>query len=486
MNLTEDQKLKIAEIFENKRSERQANTAQGINSDRSGRYDVLIQLKEILTEEQMMQVKEKMSKRAYPSKPHGNKADWMRKNGGDWKGDDYGARKREDRKRKYEKNAKHYEVLKKMRAEFDSDIKRKDKKTIIELRNAHAQKIEKYKAIKEEYRNATDKKAIWSKIEALMQEEKANNWEDLSKLLDKYDDGINNIFAENESQLKALKGERTYKNPHAPGFVGKYMGCAGQQGIRSAEGSVGKRACPKNACSPEDCAKAGKSCTAADCAKMGKACSPEDCAKMGIKCTPEDCAKMGKTCSPADCAKMGKTCSPEDCAKMGKTCSPADCAKMGKTCTPEDCAKMGIKCDPSDCDKKGKKSKYSEAEKAEWKAKKKKMRNIKFLLMDFNAAPNAKKKSSIPVFAEVSSIKCFPNPASSQTTVKYNVINAGEITVEVRDERGQLVNTIVNEYKEIGTYTVDLSTAELNSRIYFVTIIDAVGVNSDKLIIYNK
>lgn len=482
MDLTEDQKSKIVEIFEQHRAERKANRENGVSPAQGSKGDVLLQLKDILTDEQIAQVKEKMvPKRPRRDSQGGNKAEWMRKNGGDWQATKKGSVSGEAKRKYHEKSSKRHALLLEMRKQFDSELKRKDRKTIVELRAAHDQKIKSYKAIKEEYKNAEDKKAVWGKLEALMNSEKVENKEKLIKLLEKYDEELLEIFAANEDQLKALKGEKSYKNPHAPGFKGKYMGCAGQQGVRSPEGSMGKKNCPENSaksCSPADCAKKGITCSPADCAKTGKTCSPKDCAKMGKTCSPADCAKKGKTCSPAECAKMGIT--PKECAKM----TPADCAKMGMT--PADCAKKKS-CDPADCKDKSM-SRFSEEQKAEWKAKKQKMRNIKFLLMDPNTEieTQTRTRSIEPVVADVSTIKCFPNPAVNQTTVKYDVTNAGNIIIEVRDETGKLVNTLVKEFKEEGTYTVELSTLDLKSSIYFITIIDEVGINTDKLIISKR
>jgi len=413
LNLTAEQQSKLHEIFEQHKAARKNNREAGENYARPNRGNIMLKVKEILTEEQIAQLEERRAEKP-KTYPYGNKADWMQRKGGDWNASSRGAKCGNDKRAHYKKSTEHYALLKEMRIEFDDELKRKDKKTIAALRTEHANMKDEFRALKEEFRNTKDKSAAIEKMEALKIKFNDNDSkEQVDKLVEKYSPEINDIFAKYADQLNNLKGERSYKNPHSPGFKGKYMGCPSQRGIRSAEGSAGKKDCPKNACSPADCAKAGKTCTA------------------------------------------------EDCAKMGKSCSPADC--------------------------KDKSSKFDkEFDDAEWKAKKEKMKQVKFLLMDPETEIETQEKSIEPIIAAVSEVKCYPNPAGTQTTVKYDIKNAGDISVEVRDERGTVVKTLVNEFKEEGTYTIELTTEDLNSSIYFITIIDQLGISSDKLVIYNK
>ena len=47
----------------------------------------------------------------------------------------------------------------------------------------------------------------------------------------------------------------------------------------------------------------------------------------------------------------------------------------------------------------------------------------------------------------------YPNPFNPSTTVEYGVPGDCQVTLKVYNLKGQLVRTLVNEYKLAGTYT---------------------------------
>ena len=64
----------------------------------------------------------------------------------------------------------------------------------------------------------------------------------------------------------------------------------------------------------------------------------------------------------------------------------------------------------------------------------------------------------------------YPNPFNSITSVKFQIINSGIVVLKVFDILGREVKTLVNEYKQPGTYQVSFYAEGLSSGIYFYRI----------------
>jgi DNA-binding beta-propeller fold protein YncE len=61
----------------------------------------------------------------------------------------------------------------------------------------------------------------------------------------------------------------------------------------------------------------------------------------------------------------------------------------------------------------------------------------------------------------------YPNPFNPETTIKYSIPEANEVTLQIYNINGQLVNTIVNKYQEKGEYAVTWKPVSVSSGIYF-------------------
>lgn len=84
--------------------------------------------------------------------------------------------------------------------------------------------------------------------------------------------------------------------------------------------------------------------------------------------------------------------------------------------------------------------------------------------------------SGIPVVsveAELTSARSFelyqnyPNPFNSQTVIKFRIQNPENVKLNVFNSLGQLVNTLVDDYKSQGTYEVSFNAADLASGVYY-------------------
>jgi len=65
----------------------------------------------------------------------------------------------------------------------------------------------------------------------------------------------------------------------------------------------------------------------------------------------------------------------------------------------------------------------------------------------------------------------YPNPFNPSTKIGYSLPKAGQVEITLYNNRGQVVETLVNEYKNAGTYEVEFSAAQLPSGIYFYKLV---------------
>jgi len=101
------------------------------------------------------------------------------------------------------------------------------------------------------------------------------------------------------------------------------------------------------------------------------------------------------------------------------------------------------------------------------------MSPVGFLLLDPNA--DAVNEVTEKTTTENLAMKVFPNPAQDYNNIEYQVANAGDITIELHDQEGNVVKTIVNKYHEAGTYTERVNLGELKGYIYIYVIKDETG-----------
>ncbi|MDQ3020877.1 MAG: YCF48-related protein [Bacteroidota bacterium] len=73
--------------------------------------------------------------------------------------------------------------------------------------------------------------------------------------------------------------------------------------------------------------------------------------------------------------------------------------------------------------------------------------------------------SSIPQKFELS--QNYPNPFNPTTRIVYNLPKSGNVVLKVYNELGKEVNTLVNDYKNAGSYEITFDASSLSSGIYF-------------------
>jgi hypothetical protein len=61
----------------------------------------------------------------------------------------------------------------------------------------------------------------------------------------------------------------------------------------------------------------------------------------------------------------------------------------------------------------------------------------------------------------------YPNPFNPTTNIKFGIAKSGLVKLVIYDILGRVVQTVVNEFKEAGTYKVDFDASKLASGVYF-------------------
>jgi glycosidase len=64
----------------------------------------------------------------------------------------------------------------------------------------------------------------------------------------------------------------------------------------------------------------------------------------------------------------------------------------------------------------------------------------------------------------------YPNPFNPSTIIKYQIPNAGRVTLKIYDLLGREIKTLVDEYQQSGAYETSFNAANLASGIYFYQI----------------
>jgi len=77
----------------------------------------------------------------------------------------------------------------------------------------------------------------------------------------------------------------------------------------------------------------------------------------------------------------------------------------------------------------------------------------------------------------------YPNPFNPVTSIKYALPKDGLITLKIYDITGREVETLVNEVKRAGYYTIQFNASRLSSGIYFYRISAGDFIQTKKMIL---
>lgn len=93
------------------------------------------------------------------------------------------------------------------------------------------------------------------------------------------------------------------------------------------------------------------------------------------------------------------------------------------------------------------------------------------------------RSSSSNTIVGVNTMTLAPNPTDFQTTITYEIGDPGNITIDLNDEIGNHLSTIVNAYHEKGEYKKELDMTLYPSNLYLVIMRDGKTIVTKKLII---
>ena len=77
----------------------------------------------------------------------------------------------------------------------------------------------------------------------------------------------------------------------------------------------------------------------------------------------------------------------------------------------------------------------------------------------------------------------FPNPFNPNTKISYALPKQGFVTLKIYDITGREIQTLVNEVKQAGYYTVDFNGSHLSSGVYFYKIKSSHFVSVKRMVL---
>jgi hypothetical protein len=77
----------------------------------------------------------------------------------------------------------------------------------------------------------------------------------------------------------------------------------------------------------------------------------------------------------------------------------------------------------------------------------------------------------------------YPNPFNPSTNIKYSVPADGNVTLKVYDILGKEVSTLVDEFKQAGTFDVTFDASSLSSGVYYYRLNSAEMTTTKKLML---
>ncbi len=77
----------------------------------------------------------------------------------------------------------------------------------------------------------------------------------------------------------------------------------------------------------------------------------------------------------------------------------------------------------------------------------------------------------------------YPNPFNPSTRIKYSIPSDGFVTLKVYDILGNEVSTLVNEFKQAGTFDVTFDGSNLSSGVYYYRLTSDEMTTTKKLML---
>ena len=92
-------------------------------------------------------------------------------------------------------------------------------------------------------------------------------------------------------------------------------------------------------------------------------------------------------------------------------------------------------------------------------------------------------KTNLAIITDYNLSQNYPNPFNPSTKISWQSPVAGHQTLKVYDVLGNEVATLVNEYRNAGSYEVDFNASSLSSGIYFYQLRAGSYTQTKKMIL---
>ena len=77
----------------------------------------------------------------------------------------------------------------------------------------------------------------------------------------------------------------------------------------------------------------------------------------------------------------------------------------------------------------------------------------------------------------------YPNPFNPSTTISFGLPKAGNVKLVIFDILGSEVKTLINDYRNAGTYTVMFDASSFSSGIYFYKLETSGFTDTKKMLL---
>ena len=103
------------------------------------------------------------------------------------------------------------------------------------------------------------------------------------------------------------------------------------------------------------------------------------------------------------------------------------------------------------------------------------MHPVRFLLMEPEEVASA--------LLEDGELVIYPNPTTTLNTITFEVKQAGPVQVQLINQQGEVIKSVVNEFKEAGSYTEMVDLTSVTEGIYIYRIKTAEGIQTKKVVV---
>jgi hypothetical protein len=106
-----------------------------------------------------------------------------------------------------------------------------------------------------------------------------------------------------------------------------------------------------------------------------------------------------------------------------------------------------------------------------------------FLLNSYSIVTLVDEKSDNNIIHSYKLFQNFPNPFNPVTKIKYSIPEDDFVALNIYDILGNELKTLLNDYKQAGTYETEFNASNLPSGVYFYRIISGNFLETRKMLL---